>query len=91
MGTGGLHTKSFCCIFILLASNVLMSSILEVEARPSLHGSRLSGDAIEGINGRFSLRAMKRSGPSPGIGHKYENVETLGVKDSSPCPGQGHR
>ncbi|KAI3500389.1 hypothetical protein L1887_36210 [Cichorium endivia] len=37
-----------------------------------------------------TLGAVK-DGPSPGIGHKVVNVETLGnLKNSGPSPGAGH-
>ncbi|KAG6762664.1 hypothetical protein POTOM_033178 [Populus tomentosa] len=51
------------------------------EARP-LSGSRLNKDVnvggIGGLLGGFSLQAVKKSGPSPGIGHKYEDFQTQG-------------
>ncbi|KAB5520722.1 hypothetical protein DKX38_025041 [Salix brachista] len=64
-------------------------------ARP-LSSSRLSKDVnvgeIEGLVGGFSLRAVKNSGPSPGIGHKYKNFKSLGqATKSGPSPGQGHK
>lgn len=91
MGAGGA-LKSFCYIFILvLVYSVLLSPMLEAESRP-FRGSRLRCDAVEEINGRlFSLKMRKMSGPSPGIGHKYENFKTLGgLKNSGPSPGDGH-
>jgi hypothetical protein len=65
------------------------------EARP-LSSSRLSKDVnvgeIEGLIGGFSARAVKNSGPSPGIGHKYKNFQSLGeASKSGPSPGEGHR
>ncbi|KAG5102690.1 hypothetical protein JHK84_047659 [Glycine max] len=41
----------------------------------------------------LSLGAMKDSGPSPGVGHKFTNSETLGgIKDSGPSSGgPGHQ
>ncbi|KAL6964050.1 hypothetical protein U1Q18_035106, partial [Sarracenia purpurea var. burkii] len=39
----------------------------------------------------LSVKAMKNSGPSPGDGHKYKQLKTLGmVKQSGPSPGEGH-
>lgn len=65
-----------------------------VEARP-LHGSsQLRGGSIQEkqrFNARFSLTMRKISGPSPGIGHKYDrNVKPLGDVKSGPSPGEGH-
>ncbi|KAL3526931.1 hypothetical protein ACH5RR_011587 [Cinchona calisaya] len=33
-----------------------------------------------------------KDGPSPGVGHKYTDVQPLGgVKDSGPSPGDGNK
>ncbi|KAF2294622.1 hypothetical protein GH714_013836 [Hevea brasiliensis] len=66
------------------------------EARLLLSGaSRLHEDVvkeIEGVVKGLSLAAVKKSGPSPGIGHGYKNFQALGAaKDSGPSPGEGHK
>ncbi|KAJ6896345.1 hypothetical protein NC651_022529 [Populus alba x Populus x berolinensis] len=65
------------------------------EARP-LSGSRLNKDVnvggIGGLLGGFSLQAVKKSGPSPGIGHKYEDFQTQGeATKSGPSSGEGRK
>ncbi|KAL3611626.1 hypothetical protein D5086_002646 [Populus alba] len=75
--------------------SLLEISLSKDEARP-LSSSRLSEDVnvgeIEGHVGGFSARAVKNSGPSPGIGHQYKNLQSLGgATKSGPSPGEGHR
>ena len=42
------------------------------------------------VNGIF--RTLKRSGPSPGEGHRLKKLEHLAViKDTGPSPGTGHK
>ncbi|KDP45905.1 hypothetical protein JCGZ_15465 [Jatropha curcas] len=56
--------------------------------------SRLHEDVvreIEGVMKGLSLAAVKKSGPSPGVGHKYENLQTIGVVKEGPSPGEGHK
>ncbi|KAJ0077535.1 hypothetical protein Patl1_35419 [Pistacia atlantica] len=71
--------------FFLLLGCVLLSTVFyATEARP-LQSSDFSAE-------RFYLTAKKKSGPSPGIGHRYNNVKDLGgVKNSGPSPGEGHK
>ncbi|KAG5238764.1 precursor of CEP [Salix suchowensis] len=64
------------------------------EARP-FSGSKLNKDAdvgeVEGFAGGFYLQAVKKSGPSPGIGHKYENFQIEGEATRSvPSPEEVH-
>ncbi|CAK7329991.1 unnamed protein product [Dovyalis caffra] len=64
-------------------------------ARP-WSGSRLNKDVnvgeTEGLIGGFSIQSVKKSGPSPGIGHKYHNFQTQGeATKSGPSPGDGHK
>ncbi|GLT76701.1 hypothetical protein SLA2020_483450 [Shorea laevis] len=75
-----------------------MSSLSE--ARPLRDSKSQIADFIKEIKDVFkgmSLEAVKVSGPSPGVGHRYKNLETLGlgnkviIKDSGPSPGQGHK
>ncbi|GLT76700.1 hypothetical protein SLA2020_483450 [Shorea laevis] len=83
---------------ILFLSLLLMSSLSE--ARPLRDSKSQIADFIKEIKDVFkgmSLEAVKVSGPSPGVGHRYKNLETLGlgnkviIKDSGPSPGQGHK
>ncbi|KAL8034278.1 hypothetical protein ABFX02_12G017400 [Erythranthe guttata] len=53
-------------------------------------GRRLN--AAPEVVGGFSYLGAVKAGPSPGEGHKFTNVETLGgVKESGPSPGEGHK
>ncbi|KAJ6965101.1 hypothetical protein NC652_003113 [Populus alba x Populus x berolinensis] len=85
----------FSLLRLLLLSLLLSNLVYGTEARP-LSSSRLSEDVnvgeIEGHVGGFSARAVKNSGPSPGIGHQYKNFQSLGgATKSGPSPGEGHR
>ncbi|KAF9665978.1 hypothetical protein SADUNF_Sadunf16G0181200 [Salix dunnii] len=91
----GGELKSVTVFSVLLLSLLLSIMVYGTGARP-LSSSRLSKDVnageTEGLVGGFSLLAVKNSGPSPGIGHKYKNLECLGeATKSGPSPGQGHR
>jgi len=82
-------------LLLLLGSILIITMVVGTEARP-LSGSRLNKDVnvggIEGLIGGFSLQAVKKSGPSPGIGHKYENFQTQGeATNSGSSPGEGHK
>ncbi|GKV43190.1 hypothetical protein SLEP1_g50512 [Rubroshorea leprosula] len=78
-----------------------MSSMLYAsEARPLRDSKSQSADFIKEIKDMFkglSLDAVKVSGPSPGVGHRYKNLQTLGlgnkaiIKNSGPSPGEGHK
>lgn len=90
-----LKSVSVFSVLLLLLSLLLSNLVYGTEARP-LSSSRLSKDVnvgeIEGLIGGFSARAVKNSGPSPGIGHNYKNFQSLGeASKSGPSPGQGHR
>jgi hypothetical protein len=90
-----LKSVSVFSVLLLLLSLLLSNLVYGTEARP-LSSSRLSKDVnvgeIEGLIGGFSARAVKNSGPSPGIGHKYKNFQSLGeASKSGPSPGEGHR
>ncbi|KAF8406258.1 hypothetical protein HHK36_008343 [Tetracentron sinense] len=87
----GKGFKSLSCFFLLL---LLSSMFFATEARPFIGlAELLSSDngGIEGFYDGLSLRGMKNSGPSPGEGHKFTNVQTIGgIKDTGPSPGEGH-
>lgn len=68
--------KRFFILFFLLLSLLLSSMLSATEAR-----------ALRGL----SLRAVKVSGPSPGVGHRYKNLQTIGLENSGPGPGEGHK
>lgn len=67
----------------------------EARIRLLSEASRLNEDIvreIESVVQELSLAAVKRSGPSPGIGHRYKDLKTLGVvMESGPSPGEGHK
>ncbi|OAY33713.1 hypothetical protein MANES_13G118000v8 [Manihot esculenta] len=65
------------------------------EAGRSMNTSKTRDSAtsrvIKGFLDGFSLGAIKQSGPSPGVGHKYVDSQTLGgIKNSGPSSGEGH-
>ncbi|KAK4368419.1 hypothetical protein RND71_012211 [Anisodus tanguticus] len=71
---------------------VSMIDSLKCIARPlnilKIHGS---GSGEKGAFDWLTLGSIK-DGPSPGVGHKFTNSQTLGgIKDSGPSPGQGHK
>ncbi|RDX69038.1 hypothetical protein CR513_51904, partial [Mucuna pruriens] len=78
-------------ILIVLVSSAFMG----LEARPlSIIGTNSATEGeVVGFFDWLSLGAMKDSGPSPGVGHKFSNSDTLGgIKDSGPSPGgKGHK
>ncbi|KAJ8763365.1 hypothetical protein K2173_002248 [Erythroxylum novogranatense] len=89
-------SKVFC--FLLLCSVIsLTTTLLEgVEAR-RFSGSRLAGDVgrdkPEGVARSFSINGeAKDSGPSPGVGHKYKDLQAIeDIKNSGPIRGNGHQ
>ncbi|KAJ9170634.1 hypothetical protein P3X46_018728 [Hevea brasiliensis] len=82
--------KSLSFFLILVLINLVF---LETEAgRPLKTRDSTASRVIKGFLDGFSLGAIKESGPSPGVGHKYANTKTLGgIKDSGPSPGEGHK
>lgn len=96
----GVH--SLPTYFLLLLSVILTALVLipGVKTRPldnsgsEFHESSTVSETGNFLDG-FSIGAMKKSGPSPGIGHRsFKQVQTnpgIGsVKDSGPSPGAGH-
>ncbi|KAK7250980.1 hypothetical protein RIF29_33800 [Crotalaria pallida] len=88
-----LKIQSLLIIYILLNSLFMVS-----EARPlsiiETGNSATRGEVADFIDW-LSLGAIKQSGPSPGVGHKYTNTDTLGlggIKNSGPSSGgEGHK
>ncbi|OMO63271.1 hypothetical protein COLO4_32589 [Corchorus olitorius] len=60
-----------------------------------LQQSNIGGKKIHGVSLRKGLpfRSLKVSGPSPGVGHRYNNLQTFrSVQHSGPSsPGEGHK
>lgn len=71
-------------VFIVLEARPL--SIIET-------GNSATGREVVDFFDWLSLGAIKQSGPSPGEGHKFTNVDTLGgIKESGPSSGgEGHK
>ncbi|KAL2333493.1 hypothetical protein Fmac_014706 [Flemingia macrophylla] len=91
------HYNKECKLVALFVLILLVKSgLMGLEARPlSIIGKGNPGSAGEVVDlfDWLSLGAMKDSGPSPGVGHKFTNSETLGgIKNSGPSPGgEGHK
>ncbi|KAK7263197.1 hypothetical protein RJT34_30784 [Clitoria ternatea] len=82
-----LDIQALLVLFLLVNS-----SLMVLGARPlSIIETENSGTVVDFFDW-LSLGAMKQSGPSPGVGHKYTTSDTLGgIKDSGPSPGgKGH-
>ncbi|XP_021292309.1 precursor of CEP16-like [Herrania umbratica] len=87
--------KRFFILFFLLLSLLLSSMLSATEARAlkdsklqySKAGKKINEATLRGL----SLRAVKVSGPSPGVGHRYKNLQTIGLENSGPGPGEGHK
>ena len=81
---------------LLLGSLLIIAMVIGAEARP-FSGSELNKDVnageVEGFAGGISLQAVKKSGPSLAIGHKYENFQIEGAEAtrSVPSPGEVHK
>ncbi|KAK5774513.1 hypothetical protein PVK06_042368 [Gossypium arboreum] len=66
------------------------------EARGLLRDSKwqYSNGSKKIQKGRFKgmfLHAVKVSGPSLGVGHRYNNLQSIEVEKSGPSPGEGHK
>nr|AFK41668.1 unknown [Lotus japonicus] len=87
-----LKTQAFLVLFLFMnhALMVLEDRPLSVVER----GNSAAGGEVEDFFDWLSvgLGAIKQSGPSPGVGHKFTNSDTLGgIKDSGPSSGgKGH-
>ncbi|KAJ4834601.1 hypothetical protein Tsubulata_024474 [Turnera subulata] len=88
-----LKSLSFLLILLLVISSIFSETEARdpfniIEGRKSAASSTVLESFIEGL----SLGAIKESGPSPGVGHKYTDRESTlgGIKNSGPSPGQGH-
>ncbi|XP_022762360.1 precursor of CEP16-like [Durio zibethinus] len=89
--------KRFFILFLLFLSLMLSYMISAAEARAlPMRDSKLQySNASKKIhNGTFKglfLHAVKDSGPSPGVGHRYNNLQIIEVEKSGPSPGEGHK
>ncbi|OIT27022.1 hypothetical protein A4A49_64090, partial [Nicotiana attenuata] len=71
-------------IALILVTSI---NILGCEARP-LNILKIDGNGV-GFN--WLTSGSIKDGPSPAVGHKFINSQTLGgIKDSGPSPG-GHK
>ncbi|KAB1997433.1 hypothetical protein ERO13_D12G022300v2 [Gossypium hirsutum] len=88
--------KSSIISFLLLLSLLLSSMKPGAEARGLLRDSKwqYSNGSKKIQKGRFKgmfLHAVKVSGPSLGVGHRYNNLQSIEVQKSGPSPGEGHK
>lgn len=82
-----LKNIGFFFLIILVLINLV---VLAANARP-LNPPAVAFEGVGGFFDGLALGAIKQSGPSPGVGHKFTNYQTIGgIKDSGPSPGQGH-
>ncbi|XP_022749156.1 uncharacterized protein LOC111298694 [Durio zibethinus] len=83
-------------IFVFLLLSLLLSSMLSATEARALRDSKLrysnAGKKIHKamIKG-LVLHAVKVSGPSPGDGHRYNNLQITEDEKSGPSPGEGHK
>ncbi|CAL5209899.1 unnamed protein product [Lathyrus oleraceus] len=77
--------------FILLVSFFVSLVPYVSEARPLFSPSQGNEGVIGDVNGVF--RTLKGAGPSPGVGHRIKNLQTIqGMKHSGPSSGGvGHK
>ncbi|XP_050207087.1 PAMP-induced secreted peptide 2-like [Mercurialis annua] len=84
------------CKFLVIILIIHCGLLIQTESRPlnikntkdSAASRVIEGFLLDGL----SLGAIKESGPSPGVGHKYTYSQTLGgIKDSGSSPGVGHK
>ncbi|CAN4092819.1 unnamed protein product [Withania somnifera] len=78
--------------YILVVLLITSINFLAYEARPqNILKIHRSGLREKGTFNWLTLGGIK-DGPSPGVGHKFTNSQTLGgIKDSGPSPGEGHK
>ncbi|XVF01334.1 hypothetical protein REPUB_Repub04eG0078800 [Reevesia pubescens] len=78
-------------IFLFLLSLLLSSMLSATQARELRDSKLLFNNGSKKIHkGTFKglFHVVKDSGPSPGVGHRYNNVQ---VEKSGPSPGEGHK
>ncbi|KAK6793566.1 hypothetical protein RDI58_007019 [Solanum bulbocastanum] len=75
----------FILILLLVTSNNFWAS----EARP-LNILKIHGPDNMATFDWLMLGGIK-DGPSPGVGHKFTNSQTLGGIKAGPSPGEGHK
>lgn len=87
---GQNSVATFISVFLLFHLLVSNSTFHVTEARLLIndHSRTFHINVVEDDK---SLEAVKKSGPSPGIGHKFKNFKTLEEKNSGPSPGEGHK
>lgn len=86
MGRGEKGLAIFLILFVFLLLNFMH---LTTEARP-LHNSRSRSHHLLRETGGY-IGAVKGTGPSPGNGHRFKTLHSLGVTmRSGPSPGIGH-
>ncbi|GAY50256.1 hypothetical protein CUMW_125230 [Citrus unshiu] len=87
--------KSLSLFLVLLLLLPMSFSFFGTEAARPINISMSKNYMSDGLEGLFDglyLEAIKRSGPSPGVGHKYNDRNTYGdMKQSGPSPGEGHK
>ncbi|KAK9228355.1 hypothetical protein WN944_021305 [Citrus x changshan-huyou] len=87
--------KSLSLFLVLLLLLPMSFSFFGTEAGRPINISMSKNCMSDGLEGLFDglyLEAIKRSGPSPGVGHKYNDGNTYGdMKQSGPSPGEGHK
>lgn len=87
MGRGEQGLTIFLILFVFLVLNFMH---LTTEARP-LDNSRSRNHHLLRETGGF-IGAVKNPGPSPGNGHRFKSLHSLGeTKYSGPSPGIGHK
>ncbi|XP_049396928.1 PAMP-induced secreted peptide 2 [Solanum stenotomum] len=80
----------FILFLILLVASI---NLLVSEARP-LNILKIQGLGFDSNEkGTFDWLSMGgiKDGPSPGVGHKFTNSQTLGGIKAGPSPGVGHK
>ncbi|KAJ8764294.1 hypothetical protein K2173_006034 [Erythroxylum novogranatense] len=82
------RSLSFLVVFLLV-----ISAFMEVQARPfnMVKARNSASRVIENFFDGLSLGAIKESGPSPGVGHKFTDRQTFGGIKAGPSPGVGHK
>ena len=83
-------------IFVFLLLSLLLSSVLSATEARALRDTKLQySNASKQIHeamikGSF-LHSVKISGPSPGVGNRYNNIQNSEVEKSGPSPGEGEK
>lgn len=86
-------------VFVFLLLSLLLSSMLSTTEARTLRDLKLNHFSKasnylrihEAMIKGFFVHDVKVSGPSPGVGHRYNNVRTVEVEKAGPSPGEGHK